>query len=208
MAPTMGALVMTYRPRNPVGWLLVGQGLVGAFVSWAYDYALYPTSGVGPIADALPAQHSVAQFALGAQGFSWTFVPFIFLLFPDGRLPSRRWRPVAGLTLVTFLFLNVVVATTTQGPSFGATQPVELSVAEYYGSTVLGALTRYAYWAAVVLLSSPRSRWWCACAGPGGTSACSSRGRAWARSSSRSTWSWSSPSPTTSWPANPSPSRW
>ncbi len=151
MAPTMGALVVIHRPRNLVGWLLLGQGLVGAFQMWAYDYSLYPTSGGGPIADALPAQRAVLQFALGAQGFAWTFIPFIFLLFPDGRLPSRRWRPVAALTLVTFLFLNVVVATTTQGPSFGATRPVELSVADYYGSTVLGALTRYGYWVAVAL---------------------------------------------------------
>jgi signal transduction histidine kinase len=152
VAPTMGALVVTRHPRNPVGWLLLGAGLVGAFVAWAYDYAFYPTSGGGPIAYALPAQLAVAYIALGAQGFAWTFVPFSLLLFPHGRLPSRRWRPVAALTLVTFLFLNVVVAVTTQGPSFGATQPVELSVADYYGSdTVIGALTRYGYWVAVAL---------------------------------------------------------
>jgi signal transduction histidine kinase len=136
-----------------VGWLLFGYGVVGAFVNWAYDYSLYPISGANPSPlDALPAQHAVVQFAIGAQGFSWTFIPFIFLLFPDGRLPSRRWRPVAAFTLVLFLFLNVVVAATTHGPSFGPTQPYELSVAEYYGATVIGGLTRYGFWVAVALL--------------------------------------------------------
>jgi signal transduction histidine kinase len=153
MTSAMGALVAARRPANPVGWLLLGAGVAKAVEMWAYDWALYPTGGSSFVGNALPGQHAVRSLAIGALGPAWTFVPFIFLLFPNGRLPSRRWRPVAAITLATFLFLNVMVAFTTEGPSFGPVQPNELAVADYYGTdTLIGALVFSGFWVAVALL--------------------------------------------------------
>ncbi|MEU7869195.1 histidine kinase [Dactylosporangium sp. NPDC049140] len=86
--PLVGAAVVRGEPGNPVGWTLLACGVsvplaVGAFV---YSHARYT-----PLAGWL-------------DGWPWTpaltLVPVLgVLLFPDGRLPSRRWRPVLWLAL-------------------------------------------------------------------------------------------------------------
>ncbi|MEA2134546.1 MAG: hypothetical protein QOC68_2455 [Solirubrobacteraceae bacterium] len=87
---TVGALVAARRPRNPIGWLLLGAGLSyvvgGVTVSYAEG-------------DNLGGWATVAAWV-----GTWVWIAgigpigtFGLLLFPDGRLPSRRWRPVAWL---------------------------------------------------------------------------------------------------------------
>jgi hypothetical protein len=103
--PVVGAIVASRRPQNSIGWLfcLVGLpfGLSVAANGWG-AYTLFENPG------SLPAGEGAAWLG------SWLFavplfaVPaFLFLLFPDGRPPTRRWRPVAwltaaGLTGITF----------------------------------------------------------------------------------------------------------
>ena len=88
----VGSTLTFLRPRNEVGWLLLAVGVTlsvsgagSAYVSW---------SKAGP--DELPAAAWGAW--LGSQ--AWIVViafliPRFLLVFPDGRLPSRRWRVVA-----------------------------------------------------------------------------------------------------------------
>ncbi len=86
-----GGLVATRVPRNSIGWLLGLIGLSLAGVMLTEQYALY---GLAVAPGALPG----ARLAGWLSGFATilTFGPMVFLvlLFPDGRLPSRRWRPV------------------------------------------------------------------------------------------------------------------
>ena len=93
--PTVGALVTSRRRGNAIGWLfcVVGElfGLQSAAYGWGV-YALFTRPGELPGAE------------LAAWLSSWLFVPvlfcipvYLFLLFPDGRPISRRWRPVAWL---------------------------------------------------------------------------------------------------------------
>ena len=89
----IGALIVSRQPRNAIGWIYCGEGLLVGFVALAHGYAEYwlaSGSGVRSLAE------TAAWFG------SWTWIPLVFvptslllLLFPDGRLVSPRWRPVA-----------------------------------------------------------------------------------------------------------------
>ncbi|MDP9479031.1 MAG: hypothetical protein M3R38_25695 [Actinomycetota bacterium] len=89
---TVGALVAYKRPGNPIGWLLCATGLLEALTAFVGEYGAYAL-----VAGSLPGGVLALWFG------SWTWlaagsvVLFAFLLFPDGRLPSPRWRAVAGL---------------------------------------------------------------------------------------------------------------
>jgi signal transduction histidine kinase len=97
---SLGALVVR-RAGNRVGWLLLGEGFLLAAESVADSYAVEGVKG----SIRLPGAELVGLFA------EWGFVPVfagfatIFLLFPDGRLPSRRWRPVGWYFVATVALL-------------------------------------------------------------------------------------------------------
>jgi signal transduction histidine kinase len=90
--PTIGAIIVSRLPRNPIGWILCGVGLlyqIRHFTLAYADYALTTTLG-------LPWGEYLAWFStwIGFAGLILAGV-FLMLLFPDGRLLSRRWRIVA-----------------------------------------------------------------------------------------------------------------
>jgi hypothetical protein len=85
-------LVITSRlPGNAIGWLLGLIGLSLATTLLMEQYALY---GLATAPGSVPAAR-LAGWAAGALAVL-TVMPlfFLVLLFPNGRLPSRRWRPV------------------------------------------------------------------------------------------------------------------
>ncbi len=91
--PLVGALVIAHRPRHPVPWLFVACGLGAAVTIATFLYAdralvADPGSLPGGVA---AGWVSSWVWVTGA----WPIVTFALLLFPDGRLPSRRWRSIA-----------------------------------------------------------------------------------------------------------------
>jgi hypothetical protein len=96
----VGAIIASRQPRNAIGWLFCSVGVTIGLNSFAGDYAeFWLASGFGP--------DSLGETAAWLSSWLWillVYVPmsFLLLLFPDGRLPSRRWRPVAwGVALGT-----------------------------------------------------------------------------------------------------------
>ncbi len=93
-APILGGLIASRRPRNPYGWLWLGFGLGLAGQSLAMSYEAYTLVEPGSLAAPSTISHVLG---LGGQ-VALTLAPLLMLLFPTGRLSSRRWRPLAWIS--------------------------------------------------------------------------------------------------------------
>ena len=95
----VGALIAARRRENPIGWLFLAFGVIAAVDFAAYQYARHALV-VDP--GSLPAGHVAANVAVHAWHPAFGLFVFSFLLFPNGRLLSPRWRWAAGATAVTY----------------------------------------------------------------------------------------------------------
>jgi hypothetical protein len=99
----VGTLVAGRQPSNPIGWILCTIGLSAGLVSFTHEYAQY---ALWTAPGSLPGGLLMAWFT----GWVWAggiplLTTFLLLLFPDGRLPSPRWRPVAWLSALPIVLL-------------------------------------------------------------------------------------------------------
>lgn len=127
----VGALIASHRPRNPIGWIylacltLIAFGGTGNVSEQYAYYALVTRPGSLPAADWVAWAGSV----MVAIGFA-TVVFFALLLFPDGRLPSPRWRPVAGAAVAAIALLGAGTALSTDvvsvSPGVVVANPIHL----------------------------------------------------------------------------------
>jgi hypothetical protein len=101
---SLGLVIATRRPRHPIGWLLIGIGLVGSMQLVAGQYSV-----LAGAAD-LPGRPHALWVSSLAQGASVGLLALLLLLFPTGRPPSPRWRPVAW-SLVAGICLTLVSQT-------------------------------------------------------------------------------------------------
>ena len=103
----MGVLIAARRPRNPIGWMFIAIGFFFLFPLFATDYALYALH-TNP--GSLPA----GAFAAWATTWSWLVgigvLVLVVLLFPNGRLSTRRWRPLAWVVVADTLISALAVA--------------------------------------------------------------------------------------------------
>jgi signal transduction histidine kinase len=94
--PTVGALIISRIPTNLIGWIFCGVGLLVTAQRFGTAYVHYAL--VESLA--LPWDEYVAWFSMLAR-FSGRIlvVVFVMLLFPDGRLLSRRWQILAWMAV-------------------------------------------------------------------------------------------------------------
>ncbi len=95
---TVGAVVASRRPENPIGWIFCVGGLVLSVAVSATNYAEYALEAN---TGSLPGVQYAAWIA------SWAPIPtllltatMLFLLFPDGKLSSRDWGFVAWVAVI------------------------------------------------------------------------------------------------------------
>ena len=92
-------VIISRLPGNAVGWLLGLIELSLAAAIFTDQYALY---GLATAPGPLPAAQTAGWAAGVLATVTVLLLAFLILLFPDGRLPSRRWRPVLwALAVVT-----------------------------------------------------------------------------------------------------------
>lgn len=110
----LGLLIVTHQPRNRIGWIFCAIGVLNGLWLLTSQYAIQAL-----ITDpgSLPGGASAAWLS------SWIWAPPIWLtgtlcilLFPDGHLPSRRWRPVVWLAVSGIvLFIGALSLTPWEG---------------------------------------------------------------------------------------------
>ncbi len=108
----VGAFVILHRPGNIVGWLCLAFSLVWSIWSAGDALLVYDEANPGTLDN--PGLLAALIHPLWVPGVG--IIGLLLLLFPDGRLPSRRWQPVLwgllsvmALLVVTSLFLPGMV---------------------------------------------------------------------------------------------------
>src|SRR5215213_5051740 len=101
---TVGAVVASRRPENPIGWIFCAGGLILSVTVSAQNYTEY---ALNASTGSLPGVQYAAWIASWAPAPTLLLVAtMLFLLFPDGKLSSRKW----GLVAWTAVVASVVVA--------------------------------------------------------------------------------------------------
>jgi hypothetical protein len=100
--PTVGAVLVARQPGNRIGWLCCGIGLLLGPAYFGQDYAWYALVHQH---GTLPGGLAMAWLGQWPWALALGLLVFVLLLFPNGRLPSPRWRPLAWATVADlFLF--------------------------------------------------------------------------------------------------------
>jgi hypothetical protein len=117
---TVGAIVASRRPENPIGWLLLLSGLAISMNHFGAQYAIYALLAQP---GSLPAGEALAWIASWLLPIYSGLQVFYLLLFPTGRLPSRRWKWVAWLT-VAYILVGVILSAFSSGAYLGSLGPI------------------------------------------------------------------------------------
>jgi signal transduction histidine kinase len=138
--PVVGFVLASRRPGNRIGWLFLAAGLALGLRSFAHQYALHAL---------VAAPGSWPAGRVFGWLFNWIWViafamlAFVFLLFPTGRLRSRRWLPAAwfvgGVFTLTSATVIVYVTRFWSNP-FGSSVQAETPALVAVFSSVLAAL--------------------------------------------------------------------
>jgi hypothetical protein len=133
--PTVGALISSRRPGNPIGWIYCAMGLAFVVAMFSGNYGQY---GLVVSPGALPGATTAAWTGNWIWPVVLSPVGFLLLMFPSGRPPSRRWWPVSwllGVALVGWFVSQAFMP----GPMVNAGYE---SIPNPYGIEILGGVLK------------------------------------------------------------------
>jgi len=141
---TVGLVTTVRRVGNPIGWLLLWQGVAAGFSLLAAAYGMYDLQVA---AEPLPG----GSLLLWTSTWIWLAAlavsPVIHVLFPDGRLLSRRWAGVIWLALGSMALDMAAIAAAAwplRGPELDPPPPLALVGLAGFGVAEAGSLTAMA----------------------------------------------------------------
>jgi hypothetical protein len=102
--PAVGFVLASRRPGNVVGWIILSSGLA---VGLGFFCERYGQRGLVAAPGSLPAARAAAWFLNWAWAIPLAGLGFILLVFPTGRLRSRRWRPAAWFAAAVYALYAV-----------------------------------------------------------------------------------------------------
>ena len=103
--PIVGGVLASRRPENAIGWLFLAAGFFVALSEFGLPLGEWIlTENSGPV----PLGRTAAWLGNWMWILSFIALAFVFLLFPTGHLPSRRWRPVAWFTAFASVLLAAI----------------------------------------------------------------------------------------------------
>lgn len=144
----VGGLIASRHPRNAIGWILLAIGFVWQIDSVSNNYQTY---GLTTNPGGVPRPD--VSLALS----QWLWVPgvgligtFLVLLFPNGHLPSRRWRPLAWLSGIAMVLAGLAI-------TFGTRSFPEVGYPDVRNPLVIEALVPFFEVASVAIALIPLS---------------------------------------------------
>jgi hypothetical protein len=152
----VGTMLVARRPANPIGWLLLGLGLVEAARGLAGEYVRFALAGPSH-ADVVWAAWFVNWSVLLL--FPAGLLTFLLLLFPDGQPLTRRWWAVfwiaAGLVAAFLVITWLDPAPITLGSGLpSVTNPTGLRSGIHLTDSAFGAVLWISSWVVVLLAAA------------------------------------------------------
>jgi hypothetical protein len=140
---TLGTAIALRQPQNRVGWVFLVSGVFTALLEVAGEYARYALVELGGV---LPGgAWAVVLTGVGLSLGIGPITTYLLLIFPDGRLPSARWRPVEWYTVTILVVWAIAPALLFAEAGFGLVvrnpSPIGLAITlDERGRQLLGVM--------------------------------------------------------------------
>jgi len=137
----IGAIIASRLPDHPIGWICCAIGLTGAVEHFSSEYAIYALLAHPEV---LAAGNAMLWLCDWVWIFMFGLIVYLILLFPNGRLPSSRWRWFAWFSGALTLLAVILMAISPDAALdvLGASDNVHISVPNPLGIEGLPSLYR------------------------------------------------------------------
>jgi hypothetical protein len=140
--PVIGAIIASRLPAHPIGWICCAIGVLAAVQHFSGEYAIYALRTPHP--EAIPGGYAMLWVSLWAWILVFGLIEFLLFLFPTGRLPSKRWRPLAWLSAALTLMAAILISISPDAAldALGSSDDVHISIPNPLGVEGLPNLYR------------------------------------------------------------------